>query len=180
MTKLKIDIENPFKDNAIFIDNFEGYYTYMTHNEWFMYDTTWDTIVTSLEHKLTMMAFIYERSSLFPSNIRIPQNLKGFVYGNPFFYILADKILLQELDTKLVNLTSYYTVQEQIREIIDCISQITHCTFVSAKEHDALWKYDEGNPSLVYINSTSIYESETDNINISNNLKWDKGRVVDR
>ena len=73
-----------------------------------------------------------------------------FVYGNPFFYILADKILLQELDTKLVNLTSYYTVQEQIREIIDCISQITHCTFVSAKEHDALWKYDEGNPSLVY------------------------------
>ena len=33
MTKLKIDIENPFKDNAIFIDNFEWYYTYMTHNE---------------------------------------------------------------------------------------------------------------------------------------------------
>ena len=80
MTKLKIDIENPFKDNAIFIDNFEGYYTYMTHNEWFMYDTTWDTIVTSLEHKLTMMAFIYERSSLFPYNIIIPQNLKGFVF----------------------------------------------------------------------------------------------------
>ena len=29
MTKLKIDIENLFKDNAIFIDNFEGYYTYI-------------------------------------------------------------------------------------------------------------------------------------------------------